>query len=276
MNGAPFRHPRYSPVNWLIVDWHHNGVAFDNCGLPEALPCEQECEEEARCLYPVPIQEAIDTYDWERWLPEVIVGIEEPDEEIAANYTRAAAIEFCKGARVLQREVVVELQPDTSVYPVFPYDGEQIIGVIAAKLNDGESCRCSDARGSLPGVDWQFDTARNELYVMGAPGRGLLRLLVWAAPSEDACFHDRFLYDRFRYDISLGARLLYANAVHFRDRALMASLPSGETFAKAIVLAKTKALQVPSATRKQPGSGMWGGGALQRGTNPNYYRRGNR
>ena len=60
---------------------------------------------------PLPIQEAIDTYDWERFLPEIMVGIDDADDEIAANYAREAAIEFAKRARVLQREVVVRLEP---------------------------------------------------------------------------------------------------------------------------------------------------------------------
>lgn len=268
----PLRHPRYSPVNFLIVDWSHNGVAFNNCGLPEALPCEQECPTEASCARAVPITEAIDTYDWERWLPEVIVGIDEPDEEIAASYVRSAAIEFAKGARVLQREITIELQPGVSTYPVFPYPEEQIIGVMAAKT-ESDSCKCSGLQGSLFGFGWQLDVARNELHLTNAPSYGVLQFLVWSAPSEDACVHDVFLYDRFRYDIALGARVMYANAVHFRDRALMSSLPGGETFARAIVLAKTKAVGSPSSTLRQPGSGMWGGGTLRRGTNPNYRER---
>ena len=268
----PLRHPRYSPVNFLIVDWSHNGVAFDNCGLPDSRPCEQEDCVEETCARALPIAEAINTYDWERWLPEVIVGIEEPDEEIAAAYVRSAAIEFCKGARVLQREIVIDLQEHVNTYPVFPYEEEQIIGVIAAKM-EGEACGCSGLSGSLFGFGWQLDVARNELHLTGAPKRGVLKFLVWSAPTEDACVHDVFLYDRFRYDIALGARVMYANAVHFRDRALMASLPSGEAFARAIVLAKTKALSTPSSRLRQSGSGMWGGGTLHRGTNPNYRER---
>lgn len=270
--GLPLRHPRYSPVNFLIVDWSHNGVAFDNCGLPESRPCDQEEPAAESCAASLPITEAINTYDWERWLPEVIVGIEEPDEEIAASYVRSAAIEFTKGARVLQREITIDLQPGVSIYPVFPYLEEQIIGVMAAKVSGG-SCTCSGLSGHFFGMGWQLDVARNELHLTGVPNRGVLKLLVWAAPAEDACVHDVFLYDRFRYDIALGARVMYANAVHFRDRALMASLPSGEAFARAIVLAKTKAMSMPSSSLQKPGSGMWGGGTLQRGTNPNYRER---
>lgn len=268
------RHLRYSPVNWLIVDWSFNGKAFDNCGLPTPAPCEEPEEEEgpAACR-PLPVQEAINTYDWERWLPEVIVGIEEPDEEIAANYVRQATIEFAKGARVLQREVVVELQPGVDTYPVFPYVGEQIIGVIAARVDNGDACLCNGCSGMVEGVEWRLDVARNELTIPGCLGCGLLRVLVYAAPTEDTCAHDVFLYDRFRADITLGARLMYANAMHFRDRALMNSLPTNEAFTRAIVLAKTKAVRLPSAMQQVPGSGMWGGSCCSVPDEQRYIRR---
>lgn len=83
-------------------------------------------------------------------------------------------------------------------------------------------------------------------------------MLVWAAPTEDACEHDVFLYDAFRADITLGARLYYANAVHFRDRLLMASLPTKDSFDRAIVLAKTKAVARPAASKQRAGSGLFG------------------
>lgn len=260
------RNLRYSPVNWLIVDWGFNGQAFANCALPQPQPCaEPKTPAPAECC-PLPIQEAIDTYDWERWLPEVIVGVEDPDEEIAASYVREAAIEFCKSGRVLQREVVVPLQPHVSVYPVFPYPEEQIIGVIGVGVAGCQPCHCSSTSGMLPnGTPFVFDVARNELHIdirhHGWSGfcrkNSLLRVLVWSAPTEDACVHDKFLYERFRSDITLGARRRYCNAVHFRDRLLMASLPSAEAFNTAVALAKTKAMSKPSFTRAQPGSGMW-------------------
>ena len=150
---------RYSPFNWLVIDWSFNGQRFADCGLPKAPECPEDPEESPAPCRALPIQEAIDTYDWARWLPEVIVGIEDPDEEIAANYVRQAAIDLCKDGRVLQREVVVELQPGVSVYPVFPYEGEQIIGVIGI--------------GSLArDVGYPVDVAV------------LSTILVWAGPSQ--------------------------------------------------------------------------------------------
>ena len=259
------RHLRYSPFNGLVVDWSDSaGTAFNDCGLPEPAPYvnpSHGCD--TWCTARFPIGEAINTYDWARWLPEVIVGIEDPDEEIAASYTRQAAIEFCTKGRVLQREVVIELQRGEQTYPVFPYEGERIVGVIGIKIDNGccgsiaPAGRCCN--GWLGGIDWALDTARNELTLGALPSNtGLLRVLVWAAPTEDACEHDVFLYDAFRADITLGARLYYANAVHFRDRLLMASLPTKDSFDRAIVLAKTKAVARPAASKQRAGSGLFG------------------
>lgn len=268
------RNLRYSPVNALIVDWGFNGQGFGLCGLPSLPECDEEEEEGPAFCRPLPIQEAIDTYDWARWLPEVIVGIEEPDEDIAANYVRQAAIEFAKGSRVLQREVVIELQKDVDTYPVFPYVGEQIIGAIAARIDSGITQQCSGCcSGTVEEVQWRLDVARNEISVGGCTRCGLLRVLVYSAPTEDTCFHDKFLYDYFRADITLGARLLYANAYHFRDRALMASLPTSEAFSRAIVLAKRKVIRTPSSYQR-PASSMWGGPAGPHKDSRDYYLRG--
>jgi hypothetical protein len=255
---AVARQLRYSPRNFLIVDWSNGGRPFSECGLPSPIPCltgGAGCGD--ACDHPLPITEALTTYDWERWLPEVIVGIDDPDEEIAANYVRQAAIEFCKGARVLQREIVIELQADTTTYPVFPYPEEQIVGVIGVRMTDDDCGVCSGRdllSGAWRGSQWRLDTARNAFSIDNAPSNGVLRLLVWSAPTEGACVHDSFLYDRFRADITMGARLQYAAAVHFRDRALMASLPSYDMFARAMLLAKTKALMLPNAWQARAGT----------------------
>lgn len=258
---------RYSPVNWLIVDWSFNGQAFSDCSLPAAAPCEEDEETPAVCRA-IPIQEAIDTYDWARWLPEVIVGIDEPNEEIAANYVRLAANQFAKGSRVLQRELTVQLQPGIHVYPVYPYDGEVIEGVIAAKHN-GEVCQCGH---TMQGVVWQFDTARNELYIEGDL-KGEVKVLVYSAPSLDSCYADKFLYDHFQLEIQIGARFMYANANHFRDRALMVSIPNGEAFARSILVSKTKAMRGSSASLMRTSTAFGRGVVAPNGSDDRYNRR---
>ena len=250
-------HLRYSPVNHLIVEWGYGHDTFNDCGLPQPI-CPPDPDETPAACRPLPIREAIDTFDWERWLPEVIVGVEDPDEEIAANYVRESAIEFAQDARVLQREVVVELQPDEDVYPLFPYEEERICGILRIAR---EGCECMTGCalvGTVYGLGYELDLARNELHVHGScRGGERLRLLVWSAPTEDACEHDRFLYDNFRRDITLGARMRYAQAVHFRDNALMRSLPSQAEWERSIIRAKRRATSTPSRQQTRPGSGMW-------------------
>lgn len=257
------RHLRYSPLNYLIVDWGFNGVAFDNCGLPDPLPCPEPPSPRPEACCPLPITEAIDTYDWERWLPEVIVGIEDPDEEIAASYVREAAIEFAKYTRALQRQILIPLQRGVCTYGVEPYDQEQIIGVLGASIDNCQPCAARNCAGELPnGVPFRLDVARNEFTLLAGNGdccRGakLLKILVWSAPSEDACAQDVFLYDRFRRDIAQLARLNYAQAMHFRDRELMRSLPSRQEVERNMALAKNKATSAHSWSQTLPGSGMW-------------------
>lgn len=257
------RHLRYSPLNHLIVDWQFNGQAFNNCGLPDPLPCEEPPTPEPAPCQPLPIAEAVDTYDWERWLPEVIVGIEDPDEEIAASYTRAAAIRFAREGRVLQRVVHIPLQPGECTYPIFPYPEERIHGVISVGYK-GRSCACSNGcTGFLPdGVPFTFDLARNELHLEAGNHECcrreyILEVLVWSAPTEDTCVHDVFLYEQFREPITMIARQTYANAVHFRDRLLMASLPTSRALETEILLARSKAMQKHSHSRVPGGSGIW-------------------
>lgn len=249
---------RYSPLNYLVVDWGFNGEPFSDCGLPSPLPCPTDPEDRPALCRPVPIQEAIDTYDWARWLPEVIVGIDDPDEEIAANYVRAAAIEFCRRARILQRVITIETQPGVNTYPIYPYPEERLLGVIGFRRGRSEPCWVSDTgccAGRYPdGLDWRLDVARNEIEVDGHQGAEILEFRVWVQPTEDACVHDVFLYDHFREDIATGARMKYVLAVHFRDRALLSTLPTLETWDRRMVLAKDKVYRSPSSNNTNAGT----------------------
>lgn len=258
---------RYSPLNYLIVDWSFDGVAFDSCGLPAPLPCAEQPEGTPAACAPLPIQEAINTYDWYRWLPEVIVGIEDADEEIAAHYVREAAIEYCRRARVLQRVVTLELECGTNLYPFTPYEDENIVGVLGYYTSTGSqgSCSCS-TQGFVDGLDWRFDMARNEITVTGnIRNRQQLALRVWAAPTEGSCSQDVFLYEHFRADITAGARMKYALAVHFRDRGLLGTLIPQDAWESRMIKAKTKAYQTASAKVLSNPSGLWGGSCTPRG-----------
>lgn len=194
-----------------------------------------------------------------------MVGIEDADEEIAANYAREAAIEFAKRARVLQREVVVALEKGVCKYSVEPYDSEQIIGVIGVSIDGCKPCGCSDyCRAMMPnGIDFVFDAARNEIHLQGPTSGGCchsgktLRMLVWSAPTEDCCLYDRFLYDHYRKDITLLARRNYVRALHFRDHVLMRSLPDEALFDRAVLLAKRKSMARHSWSHSNTGSGLF-------------------
>lgn len=256
---------KYSPVNWLIVDWSYGGTRFNDCGLPEPLPCPTPRPPLEPVCVPLPIQEAIDTYDWERFLPEIMVGIEDADEEIAANYAREAAIDFTKRARVLQREVVVPLEKGVCKYSVEPYDSEQIVGVIGVSIDGNKPVGCgSYCRAMMPnGIDFIFDAARNEIHLQGSTSSSCchsgktLRMLVWSAPTEDCCLYDRFLYDHYRKDITLMARRNYVRALHFRDHVLMRSLQPETEYERAVLIAKKNSMARHSWSHSQTGSGLF-------------------
>lgn len=246
---------RYSPRNSLVVDW-----PFDTCGLPDPLPPQEDDDREPVC-HPKPIVIRPDTYDWARFLPEVMVGIENPDPDIAANYVRQAAIEFARDAHVLQRELVLDFEHGEDTYPIPSYPGERIAGVLSVRVGDSiDECACTGLHGRTAlGFSWEFDPARNELRFINQPNRGRVILRLWAVPTEDACEYDVALYDNHRAAITIGARRAYVLAAHFRDRLLVATLPSFAEWNMAILAALRQAHRTPSAHR-QAVSGTWVGG----------------
>lgn len=261
----------YSPVNFLAVDWSMGGKRFERCGLPKPRPCQEPDKREPECPEALPLPAPIITYDWDRWLPEIIVGVDDPTEEIAADFARAAAIEFCKQTRALQREIVIPLQHGEHTYPVPAVEFENVIGVIGAGINDEPRCRCQHDHhhGWLHnGVQYLFDQARSEIHLKVEGHccyhhhhhRDVLRLLVWAAPKEYACEFDSFLYEYFRNEISLMARHNYVRNVHFRDTMLVGSLMARYEVERLWAQAKIRALSSHSFAPVNGRSGLFGGG----------------
>lgn len=237
------QHYRYSPINWLIVPWNDRGHQFNDCGLPQPRRDVPNMTPEfgPECCEGLPVQEAIDTYDWARWLPEVMVGIESPEPEIAASYIRETAIEFAERSQVLQRRVYIQLQPNTNVYPIEPYIGERVVGVIEVRPVIDPIFTWVVPTNAPRRMSAAFDPARNTVTVHNAESCGTLEILVWATPTEDACAQDVFLYNNFRRQIAQTARARYALAVHFRDRELMRTLRPLDLFETDIRLARVKA-----------------------------------
>lgn len=253
---------RYSPVNALIIDWSYRGRNFDDCGLPKGLCAEDPPLPDEVYCQPLPIEEAIDTYDWARWLPEVMVGIDDPNEEIAAAYVRETAIDFAKKTKVLRRNVYVLMCPNEHVYPVFPHVGERIVGVIRARTLSGQSCSsCKGNTGRLQTFDFEFRAATNEITIYGdVCGNDVLQIEVWSAPTEESCSQDAVLYDQFRQAIAMEARRRYAMAYHFNQAGLLRSLQSAQDFEVATVLAARSVVQKPASRVGYAGSTLWGGG----------------
>lgn len=230
---------RYSPVNDLIVTWNMHGQPFNNCGLPKPRPApEHRPSREVDCCGTLAILIEPDTYDWARWLPEVIVGIEDPDEEIAASYVREAAIEFAARARVLTRKLEIKLECGVTIYPVPCFDNERLGGLHHLEVFAG------DQRIPENFIKKGFDARLGTVFIEVQEG-SKAELVLYAVPTEDSCAQDVYLYDAFRRAIAQEARSRYVRAVHFRDIALVRSLNSPQEFDRSIALARSKVMAVP-------------------------------
>lgn len=229
---------RYSPVNGLVLNWSYNGVPFSTCGMPK--PIEESCKAKPElfcCSGVAPLPELVDTYGWYRWLPEVCIGIDQPNEEIAANYVREVAIDFSKRSQVLQRKLYINVDKCNSVYPLETPTDESIIGVLAV-VDNTKRCWFKWTSG-----DFVFNRARQEIEIPRAPNLcGVLEVIVWASPSESACEHDAVLYDMYREPIAYEARRRYVMANHFRDKVLVSSLLTNSQYSNEILKARKDSL----------------------------------
>lgn len=230
---------RYSPVNDLIVNWSHHGQAFNNCGLPKPQPepCARPSKE-MDCCGTLAVLIEPDSIDWSRWLPEVIVGIEDPDEEIAANYVREAAIDFALRSRVLTRRLEIKLECGVKTYPIPCFDNERLAGLMYVEVSNNDQTCGPDK------FKYMFDARQGTITIDTHYG-SKADVVLFAVPNEDACAQDSFLYEGFRRPIAQEARSRYVRAVHFRDAALVRSLSSPQEFERSILSAKALTMVAP-------------------------------
>lgn len=247
---------RLSPVNHLITNWCSGGQPFRKDCCPPKPTCPQIHHEHLPCDV-VPVERGMVTYDWLKFMSEVIIGIDNPEEEIAASYIREAAIDFAATAKILQREAVVEVVPGVTTYPVFSQDFERVAGILGVMCED-RSYGCSNFCSGVTqeGIRYHFDAAHQELTVdcrVAVTGhRRYLKILFYAVPTEDACQYDSFLYENFRAGITKVARRRYVMAMHFRDRELVRSLPSEADVNAEMIRAKTASMRAHTFGSKMP------------------------
>lgn len=230
---------RYSPVNWLIVDW-----SFPTCGLPQPQACPPEPTPAATPVCAaVPMAVVPDTYDWVRFLPNMQEGLEEPDDDICADKIREVAIDFARKSWALQREVSFVLQKDEYFYPVSNLPGERTVAVVGVKQGNTGCTPC----GGMSGVtkyDVAFNVHQEGVQIVSGPGclcrnaGEVLTILVAVAPTEDACTYDIMLYDHYRAVITAEARRRYVRAHYYKDRALMQAQSTEQDFERAALLAR--------------------------------------
>jgi hypothetical protein len=159
---------------------------------------------------------------WAVWLPEVIVGLEEPNEEIAANYVRQAAIQFCRDALVLQRQMHIRFAHDGwAVLPQYK-ENEQIIKVLNnPKVRSYVMNDASEMYAKIEHFAFHWHESRchsHHWYNHDAV------VLFCAAPTEFSQTHDSILYQRWRAPITEAARISYVKAYHFKNQEALRAL----------------------------------------------------
>ena len=207
---------RYSPANGIIVDWGIGNEPFSMCCMPEPscegpapVPTPKECCDD------LPVIQEVDTYDWYRWVPEIMAGFPDASEDMASTYARTAAREFAQKAHVLKRQIGIKLQHGVYRYPLEPFEDEQVQGVMEIDSPQG-GCGCESNQHGLNIGAVRVDQARSELVIepthgccghhVGYHGPHSILVTVWSAPTEDSCKHDVFLYEQYRREITKGAR----------------------------------------------------------------------
>jgi hypothetical protein len=180
-----------------------------SCEGPAPVPTPKECCDD------LPVIQEVDTYDWYRWVPEIMAGFPDASEDMASTYARSAAREFAQKAHVLKRQIGIKLQHGVYRYPLEPFEDEQVQGVMAIDSPQG-CCGCESNQHGLNIGAVRVDQARSELVIepthgccghhVGHHGPHSILVTVWAAPTEDSCKHDVFLYEQYRREITKGAR----------------------------------------------------------------------
>lgn len=215
----------YAPVNGIIIDWGIGAQPFSlsclpqpDCSTPPPPPDSEDCPCGTQ-----PIVEEVATYDWYRWVPEIVAGIAEASEDMAASYARRAAREFAQKSWALQRQITIRLQDGVYRYPLEPFAEEQVQGVLRIESAQGR-CGCESAPGPVDIGVVSVNIAKQELQLQpgarscgchtGRRGPEFLLVTVWSAPTEDSCNHDVFLYEQYRREITLGARAAFIEEAH--------------------------------------------------------------
>ena len=250
-----------SPFNGLVINWAaHNGSPFANCGLPAPLPCVNPPLPREEACTPLPMGEVIDTVGWDIFLPEIIVGIEDPDEDIAANYIRATVIDFTRDTDILQRGYSFLAQAGVNEYYIPSFEDENINKVIGIDIQ-GVGC-CQLNKNRLYGINFYYDRSRQLLSIDTDTQQlcGKVITIVFAvSPTELACVVDKYVYDYYRGAIEQRARFNYVRAVHYNDRALMQSTMVNNNYEfdkqRARNFATTQTTRTNTIKRRR--GGMW-------------------
>lgn len=237
---------RISPINGLPIKWGIGKRPFNDCCLSQP-----SCNTVNFSPDATPIVEERDTKTWDCILSEVVVGIDDPDINIAQDYIRAATVELCKRAKVLQREYKIKLQKNQLTYPVHSFEDERVIEILAIEGND----KCYYHYDYRLRKLYNFSLRQQTIQLPQATGAfnclfhhsPILSILIACVPTENSCKFDSYLYDNFRSLIVEIARRNYVLAKHYKNTALLQTLVPEINTTRKLMVARKEAFQTPSS-----------------------------
>lgn len=129
---------------------------------------------------------------YEEFLPEVLLHIPEVTEEIAMHYIRQSCIDVCRRAKILQREIELELYPCVSDYLLDSPDCVDVMQVVS--LRSGVCAPRS------------YVVTDNVLTFTPAPTQAdQVTVTLTVSPREDSCEVDAILFNKYKELVQSGA-----------------------------------------------------------------------
>ncbi|QHJ85398.1 MAG: hypothetical protein [Caudoviricetes sp.] len=161
----------------------------------------------------------IEKVKYEDFIPEIAIGAEGISAEMAENFIRLTANDFCKKTNILQRETKLTIWEGNQNYEFDIEDGEEVNLVHSIKVP-----HCLDGCVDIPRTQYRF-TYPNIIRLMKIPDYDNLdgiRINYSATPSLNSCDVDALVLTNHSEAIQFGtlARLYLLKSMPWFDSQL--------------------------------------------------------
>lgn len=144
----------------------------------------------------------IDKIKYSEFRPEVAIGVEGISPEMADNYIRLAANDFCKRTNILQREAKLTIWEGEQHYEFDIEDGEDVNLIQSIRMP-----HCLSGCVDIPRTGYKF-IYPNIIFLSKVPdydNRNAIKINYSAAPSLNSCDVDAVVLTNYSEAIQLGA-----------------------------------------------------------------------